>query len=83
MTSITVNVPTHVATPRGAAFAGAVYSALASGFALWRAARAERRVVSTRSAEAAAVRAYAYQLMSQDRRLAADLLRAADRHERF
>lgn len=82
MTSITVQVPAAVAVPRGAALVGAIYSAVAAGFALWRAARARRSVVASRAAEAASVRDYAHSVMNEDRRFASDLLAAADRHER-
>ncbi len=82
MTTVTVNVPAQVTAPRGAALVGTLYTAVASGWAAWSAARGQRRLEATRAAEAAEVRAYAHQMMSQDRRFAADLLSAADRHER-
>ena len=81
MTSITVKVPAAVESPRGAALVGAIFSAVASGFALWRAARVQQRATASRAAEAARVRDYAHSVMQQDRRFAADLLAAADRHE--
>ena len=46
-------------------------------------ARAERREVADRAAEAAAVREYANRFASHDPRFAADLMAAADRHERL
>jgi hypothetical protein len=82
MTSITVHVPAKIAVPRGAQLVGATYSAVVSGLALWRAARVQDKALKSRTAEAAKVRVYAHEVMSLDRRFAADLLAAADRHER-
>lgn len=81
MTTVTVNVPAAVAAPRGAELAASLYHTIASGLSLWRHARQARRVAADRVAEAAGVRAYAWQIMSQDRGYATDLLAAADRHE--
>ena len=81
MTTLTVNVPVAVASPRGAVLAASLYNTIASGLSLWRQTRQARRVAASRVAEAAQVRAYAWQIMSQDRSYAADLLAAADRHE--
>lgn len=81
MTSITVNVPAAVSVPRGAVLVGTLYSAVTSRFALWRAARTQRRAAASRAAEVKAVRIYAWNIMHEDQRFAADLLAAADRHE--
>ncbi len=81
MTTVNVNVPVAVVAPRGAALAASLYLTIASGLSLWRHARQARRVAASRAAEAADVRAYAWQIMSQDRGYAADLLAAADRYE--
>ncbi len=81
MTTVTVNVPVAIAAPRGAELAASLYHTIASSLSIWRRARQARRVVADRVAEAAGVRAYAWQIMSQDRGYAADLLAAADRHE--
>lgn len=78
MTTVTVNIPAAIAAPRGAALVGLLYSTLASSLSQWRQAR---RLADSRSAEAANLRAYAWQIMNQDRGYAADLLSAADRHE--
>ena len=76
MTTITVNVPVKVAVPRGARLVGALLSAAASAWVLWRESRVQREVAATRASEAAEVRAYANEVMSQDWRFAADLARA-------
>ena len=81
MTTITVQVPASVAAPRGAALVGAVYATLAAGFTAWHQSRLQRKAAASRSNEIAALRAYAWGLMKEDRRYAADLLAAADRHE--
>ncbi len=81
MTTVTVNVPVAVVAPRGAVFAASLYSTIASGLWLWRQTRQARREAAGRAAEAADLRAYAGQIMNQDRRYAADLFAAADRHE--
>jgi hypothetical protein len=81
MTTITVNVPAKVSVPRGADLVGSVYTVLTRAFAASARAREQRRAAATRVAEAAELRAYAQQMMNQDRRFAADLLSAADRHE--
>ncbi len=81
MSTITLHVPAPVAAPRGAALFGAVYGTVVSGFVAWRQTQLQRRAQASRAAEAAEVRAYAWQLMNEDPRFAADLLAAVDRHE--
>ncbi len=81
MTTITVHLPAAVLAPRGAAFFGSVYSTIAAGLTAWSQTRLQRRAAATRASEIADLRAYAWGLMKEDRRYAADLLAAADRHE--
>lgn len=81
MNTVTVNVPVAVVAPRGAELAASLYHSIASSLSMWLCARQARRAAASRAAEAADVRAYACQIMSQDRGYAADLLAAADRHE--
>ena len=81
MTTMNVTIPRAVAVPRGAAFAAAVFSSVLGWVSRSAASRHERRALASRAAEAAEVRALALQLMKEDRRYAADLLAAADRHE--
>ena len=81
MTTITVQVPTYVHVPRGATFFGSLYSAIAAGLTAWNQTRLQRRASAVRAAEIAELREFAWSLMKEDRRYAADLLAAADRHE--
>ena len=81
MTTMNVTIPRAVAVPRGAAAAGAVFSYLLGALSRGAAVRQQRRALATRAAEAAEVRTLAMQMMKEDRRYAADLLAAADRHE--
>ena len=81
MTTIAVQVPASVLAPRGAAFFGSVYSTIAAGFTAWHQTRLQRRAATARATEIADLREYAWSLMKEDRRYAADLLAAADRHE--
>ena len=81
MTTVTVNVPVAVVPPRGAALAASLYHTISSGLSTWRHSRQTRLAAASRAAEASDVRAYAWQIMSQDRGYATDLLAAADRHE--
>jgi hypothetical protein len=82
MTTITVQSPVKVRVPRAAGWAAALFSGLLTWFEGRQADRSERREVADRAAEAAAVRTYALRFASHDPRFAADLLAAADRHER-
>jgi hypothetical protein len=81
MTTMLVTTPAAVAAPRAAAVAANLFSSLLSMFERVGQARAQRRLLTDRAAQAASVRAYAMDVMHQDRRFAADLLAAADRHE--
>jgi hypothetical protein len=83
MTTITVHTPARVGVPRAAHMAAAAFLALLGSFERRSKARAERRVQADRNAEAAAVREYAMRFAGHDPRFAADLLAAADRHERI
>ena len=82
MTTITVQAPVKVNVPRAAAWAAALFTGLLGWFQSHQAERTERRAAADRAAEAAAVRTYALRFASHDPRFAADLLVAADRHER-
>jgi hypothetical protein len=82
MTTITVHTPVKVATPRAALWAATLFMRLFDMLERQSAARAGRRIVAERQAEAAAVRTYAMRFASHDPRFTADLLAAADRHER-
>jgi hypothetical protein len=82
MTTITVHAPVKVRTPRAADWAAMLFTRMLSWFETSAAQRQERREVADRGAEAAAVRQYAIRFASHDPRFAADLMAAADRHER-
>jgi hypothetical protein len=82
MSTITVQSPIKVATPRGATVAVAVVMAVWRWVEAAQRARAERRVQAARLAEAAELRAYALRFTRHDPRFTSDLLAAADRHER-
>lgn len=82
MTTITVNTPAATAAPRGATWAGNLAAGLLSWLQRKNQERRERNALAARLADAAAVRRYAWQMETVDRRFAADLLAAADRHER-
>jgi len=82
MTTITVYTPVKVRAPRAADWAAMAFTRLLSWFETSSAQRQERREKADRSAEAAAVRQYAVSFASHDPRFAADLMAAADRHER-
>ena len=81
MTTITIHAPAQVKAPRGAVLAGVWFSRLLNGLQSASQARAQRRQQASRVAEANQVRQYAHEVMGRDRRFAADLLAAADRHE--
>ena len=86
MVTITVHTPSPVAVPRGAALAANLMSRVLN----WLEAVAERRATAAlrrnsdrRGIEAARLRRYAQTWVSQDPRFAADLMAAADRHDRI
>ena len=82
MTTITVQSPRNVATPRGAVLGAWVFQSLTrfvERLGEIRRERAERRAY--RISDAAAVRRYAQSVIQYDARFAADLFAAADRHE--
>jgi hypothetical protein len=81
MTTITINTPVKVEAPRGATWAATWFSKLLTGIDMLVESRVQRRLRTQRVAEANQVRQYAHEVMGQDRRFAADLLAAADRHE--
>jgi hypothetical protein len=85
MTTISVQTPQTVKTPRGALATAWLISRLSlvlDGIRQNRAAHAEKYRSINRLTEAAAVRRHAQSFMSADPRFAADLFAAADRHER-
>jgi hypothetical protein len=86
MTTITVQSPRNVATPRGAVLGAWVFQSLTrfvERLGEIRRERAERRAFAYRISDAAAVRRYAQSVIQYDARFAADLFAAADRHEMF
>lgn len=90
MTTITVQTPPAIATPRGAAWSVWLIQSLGSAVSrLWARAyaahheRALRRQMTLRMGDARQVREYARSVMRYDARFAADLYAAADRHEHF
>lgn len=82
MTTITVHAPIKVATPRAAVLAAGLFMRVLDLLQRASDSRAQRRLAAERLAEAAAVRQYALRFASHDPRFTADLLAAADRHER-
>ena len=82
MTTITVQAPVRVNEPRATRLAAQLFVGLLNWFQAAGDARAERRARADRATEAAAVRSYALRFASHDPRFSADLLAAADRHER-
>lgn len=82
MTTITVQSPIKVATPRGATLVAALVVSLLRWIQATQRARAERREAARRLAEASELRQYAMRFHSHDPRFTTDLLAAADRHER-
>ncbi len=81
MTTITINAPAQVKAPRGAVLAGVWFSDFLNWLQSASQSRVQRRLQASRVAEANQVRQYAQEVMGRDRRFAADLLAAADRHE--
>jgi hypothetical protein len=82
MTAITIQMPVGVAVPRASLWAATAFAAVLNWFEQQGALRAERQLQADRATEAAAVREYAQRYATHDPRFAADLLAAADRHER-
>jgi hypothetical protein len=82
MTAITVQSPISIAVPRASRWAAAAFIGLLNWLEQHHALRAERQLQADRIAEACAVREYARRYATHDPRFAADLLAAADRHER-
>lgn len=83
MTTITVQLPARaVEAPRLTVFIATLFLQPLAWLQRSSAERAERRAVAERLAEAAAVRDYAQRFARHDPRFVADLLAAADRHER-
>jgi len=82
MTTITVQSPIKVATPRGALLAAALVARLLRWIEDGQRQRAERRQQAHREGEASELRQYAMRFASHDPRFTSDLLAAADRHER-
>lgn len=86
MTTITVQSPRTVATPRGAVLGAWLFQrAIAAVQRLNQTRRehVEQRVLAARISDASSVRRYAQNVIQYDPRFAADLFAAADRHERF
>ena len=83
MTTVTVHTPVAVGTPRAAIMAASLFTAFLGWIQNSMNVGTENREVTDRAAEAAAVREYANRFASHDPRFAADLLAAADRHERL
>jgi hypothetical protein len=82
MTTITVTRPATVVAPRGAAWAASLATSVLGLVSRTLESRAQTKALKTRAEEAAAVRGMAELVRRQDPRFAADLLAAADRHER-
>lgn len=82
MTTITVQMPAQVAVPPAARWVGTFVAEAIAFVQRVQAARIERRRDAERIAEANAVRDYARRFARHDPRFVADLMAAADRHER-
>ena len=82
MTTISVHLPRPIAAPRFTVLIASAFVQLLSWFERSSAERAVRRAAAHRLSEAAAVREYAQRYARHDARFVADLLAAADRHER-
>ena len=82
MSTITVQSPIKVVAPRGAAVAAALALRLLGWIEAAQRARAERREQANREGEAAELRKHAMRFARHDPRFTADLMAAADRHER-
>ncbi len=84
MTTITVQSPRAVATPRGAVLGAWLFQSatlMLERLGVARRERAEQRALASRISDAASVRRYAQSVMQYDARFASDLFAAADRHE--
>ena len=82
MSTLTVHVPCPVAEPRGARPAALGFAALLRWAQDQVNARHARQQQSSRTVEAARVRRMVNAMFDMDPRFAADLMAAADRHER-
>lgn len=86
MTTITVQTPRPVATPRGAVLGAWLFQAATNAIqrlAQIRRERSSQRALASRISDAASVRRYAQTVVQYDARFAADLYAAADRHEQY
>ena len=82
MNTITARSPASVAAPRATGWVATAFSSLTAWFQNQSAQRADEQGRAERLQEASAVREYAQRYARHDPRFAADLLAAADRHER-
>lgn len=82
MTTISVHIPAKITAPRGSRLAAVWFGRLLTQLSDLAERRTERRAAAGRNSEAAGVRRFAQSVMDQDPRFAADLMAAADRHER-
>lgn len=82
MSSVTLARPATVAAPRAAAWAADLWFAVGQAFRRSAEVRTSQLAADTVRREATEVRELAWHMLSQDPRMAADLLAAADRHER-
>lgn len=86
MTTISVQTPRTVATPRGAVLGAWLFQLATRAvqrLSQLRSEHAEQQALAGRISDAASVRRYAQNVMQYDPRFASDLFAAADRHERF
>lgn len=82
MTMISVHAPAPVRMPRFAPLAAAMFAGLLQWMAGTGRALSETRRLAERQRQARELRQFAQRHASHDPRFAADLLAAADRHER-
>lgn len=82
MTTVTLARPATVVAPRAAAWAANLWMAVSNAFQRSVKVRAESQAAGSVLRESSQVRELAWNMMSQDPRMAADLMAAADRHER-
>lgn len=82
MTMLTVHTPTPVQVPRFAPLAATLFARLLQVFEAASRAVTASRQAAWRQRQARELRQFALQHASHDPRFAADLLAAADRHER-
>lgn len=83
MTTVSLARAAVVQAPRGAEWAAQIWMAVQAGFDRQAAKRAERAAARSVMRDALEVRELADSLRHQDPRMAADLMAAADRHERL